>query len=70
MKILKQGKSKEEMDRIIKRVRRFECPTCDCVFEADETEYKHKFHQRNEEEWWECKCPNCGNSTGKSMPTR
>ena len=35
MKILKQGKSKEEVDRIIKRVRQFECSICGCVFEAD-----------------------------------
>ena len=57
MKILKQGKSKEEVDRIIKRVRQFECPICGCVFEADDTEYKYQFCQREAEEWWECNAP-------------
>lgn len=70
MKILKQGKSKEEIDRTIKQVRQFECSTCGCVFEADKTEYKHQFYQRDDEEWWECKCPNCGKLTNKSIPTR
>ena len=35
MKILKQGKSKEDVDRIIKQVRQFECFICGCVFETD-----------------------------------
>lgn len=70
MKILKQGKSKEEVDRIIKRVRQFECLTCGCVFEADDTEYKYQFCQREGDEWWECECPNCGTRTSKSIPAR
>ena len=70
MKILKQGKSKEEVDRIIKRVRQFKCLTCGCVFEADDAEYKYRFYQREGAEWWECKCPNCGKLTNKSIPTR
>lgn len=70
MKILKQGKSKEEVDRIIKRVRQFECLTCGCVFEADNTEYKYQFCQREGDEWWECECPNCGARTSKSIPAR
>lgn len=53
MKILKQGKSKEEIDRIIKRVRQFECSICGCVFEANDTEYKYQFSQREGTEWWE-----------------
>lgn len=59
MKILKQGKSKEEVERIFKQVRQFECPTCGCVFEADKTEYKYHCCQK-EGDWWECNCPNCG----------
>lgn len=70
MKIIKQGKSKEEVDRIIKRVRQFECSICGCVFEADDTEYKYRFYQIDATEWWECKCPNCGKLTNKSIPTR
>ena len=66
MKIIKQGKSKEEVDRIINRVIQFECPICDCVFEADDTEYEYQFNPK----WWVCKCPNCGKLTHKSIPTR
>lgn len=66
MKILKQGKSKEKVDRIIKQVRQFECSICGCVFEADNTEYKYQFSHK----WLECKCPNCGKLTNKSIPTR
>ena len=40
------------------------------VFEADNTEYKYQFSQREGTEWWECKCPNCGKLTNKSIPTR
>lgn len=68
MKIIKQGKSKEEIDRITKQVRQFECPTCGCVFEADNTEYKYHFGQGAG--LWECDCPNCGMLTTKSIPTR
>lgn len=68
MKIIKQGKSKEEIDRIIKQVRLFECPVCGCVFEADNTEYKYQYSQREAAEWWQCKCPNCGKPTDKSEP--
>ena len=60
MKIIKQGKSKEEIYRITKEVIRFECPLCDCVFEADNTEYKYRLDQREGRERWECNCPNCG----------
>ena len=60
MKIIKQGKSKEEIDRITKQVRQFECPVCDCVFEADNTEYKHRFNQSKDTKWLEYNCPNCG----------
>ena len=70
MKIIKQGKSKEEIDRITKRVRQFKCSICDCVFEADNTEYKHQFYQKEATDWWECKCPNCGMVTTESTPTR
>ena len=70
MKIIKQGKSQDEVNRIIKQVRQFECSICGCVFEADDTEYKYQFSQREGTEWWECKCPNCGKLTNKSIPTR
>lgn len=51
MKIIKQGKSKEEIYRITKEVIQFKCPLCDCVFEADNTEYKYHLDQREGSEW-------------------
>ena len=57
MKIIKQGKSKEELKAIFNKIKRFECKTCGCIFEADEDEYEC------EEEYtystYYCKCPNC-----------
>ena len=70
MKILKQGKTKEEVERIIKQTRQFECTICGCIFEADNTEYKHQCCQREATEWYECECPNCGKYTSKSIPVR
>lgn len=57
MKIIKQGKTIEELEAILKKTKRFECKICGCVFEADDGEYK----------WVEdhiygayvCDCPNC-----------
>lgn len=58
MKIIKQGKSKEELEKIKNVVKRFKCLTCECIFEADKTEYE------GEEDYiymtYHCKCPNCG----------
>ena len=57
MKIIKQGKTKEELDAILKETKRFECKTCGCIFEADKGEYKR------EEDFihgtYFCDCPNC-----------
>lgn len=58
MKIIKKGKTKEELKAILNKTKRFECKTCGCVFEANEDEYEV------EEEWiystYYCFCPNCG----------
>lgn len=58
MKIIKQGKSKEELEAILNKTKRFKCKTCGCVFEADEGEYDE------EDNFYTCiyycKCPNCG----------
>lgn len=58
MKILKEGKTKEELERILKHTECFECKTCGCIFEADDDEYEY------EEDWiystYYCICPNCG----------
>lgn len=58
MKIIKQGKSKEELKAILNRTKRFECMTCGCIFEADEDEYNKEecFYSYH----FHCKCPNCG----------
>lgn len=56
MKIIKQG----DLNKL-KRIKRFKCEHCGCVFEADNTEYVHKFSQRENCDWYEIKCPTCGN---------
>lgn len=60
MKIIKQGMSKAEIEKVKNAVKRFECRTCKCVFEADKTEYE------SEEGYmymtYYCKCPNCGDN--------
>ena len=59
MKIIKQGKTKDELKAILNKTKRFECRICGCIFEADEGEYTHNSHQYNETVYY-CKCPNCG----------
>ena len=57
MKIIKEGKSKEELEAILKATKRFECKTCGCVFEADNDEYNYMddyIYSR-----YYCECPNC-----------
>lgn len=61
MKIIIQGKSKEEVERQKKIVRHFECQACGCVFEADNTEYYYHQCGYNETEFL-CQCPNCTNT--------
>lgn len=56
MKIIKQGKSKEELNK--PKIRRFECHKCECVFDADETEYKADTDYIYTT--YSCVCPNCG----------
>lgn len=58
MKIIKQGKSKAEIKKIKNIVKRFKCLTCECVFEADNNEYKSS--QVYTYVPYYCKCPNCG----------
>lgn len=58
MKIIKQGKSKEELKTILNKTKRFECKTCGCIFEADKGEYK--FEEDYICSTYYCKCPNCG----------
>lgn len=58
MKVIKQGKTKEELKAKLKATKRFECKTCGCVFEADEDEYE--FEEDYIYSSYYCKCPNCG----------
>lgn len=58
MKIIKEGKTKEELERILKNTKRFECKTCGCIFEADDDEYKWDTDYIYSTLY--CKCPNCG----------
>lgn len=58
MKIIRQGKSKEEFERTIKATKRFECKLCGCIFEADKGEYKSYECEYNGIDYY-CICPNC-----------
>lgn len=68
MKIIKQGKSKEELEKVLRHTVRFTCHTCDCVFEADKDEYSvssdYGFYTVRT-----CICPNC-QSVAIETPTR
>lgn len=58
MKIIKQGKSKADVERMIKATKRFECELCGCIFEANKGEYKSYECEYNEIDYY-CICPNC-----------
>ena len=55
MKIIKDG----DLERT-KKVKRFECTNCGCVFEASKSEYKVEFEDN--ETYFRCKCPTCKNT--------
>ncbi len=57
MKIIKEGKTKEELEKILKNTKRFECRTCGCIFEADDDEYE--FEEDRIRTTYYCSCPNC-----------
>ena len=53
MKIITKGDVRKA-----RKVIRFECKRCGCVFEADSTEFDKEFIASNE--WYyHCKCPTC-----------
>ena len=68
MKVIKEGKSKDVYEKIIRKTRIFTCNVCDCVFEADDVEYK--YHYVMGDEWYTCDCPNCHLETSNSQPIR
>lgn len=68
MNIIKQGKSKEELEKIRKQTKRFACSLCDCIFEADINEYNYE--EENTFISYYCECPNCGEKAYEARPTR
>lgn len=54
MKIIKQG----DINRL-KEIKRFECKSCGCIFEAENAEYKREYSQRDDCGWYAIKCPTC-----------
>ena len=53
MKIIKQGDLSK-----LKKIKRFECLTCGCIFEAEAPEYQWYSGQYNED-CYSCECPCC-----------
>ncbi|MCM1166432.1 MAG: hypothetical protein NC299_13380 [Lachnospiraceae bacterium] len=53
MKIIKDG-----VPERLKKVKRFECGACGCVFEAEKGEYE--CDTQYNETFFSCKCPCCG----------
>lgn len=54
MKIIKQG----DLNRL-GEIKCFKCKACGCVFEADNTEYKREYSQRENRGWFAIICPTC-----------
>lgn len=59
MKIIEQGLSNEEIERMKNGIKTFKCAVCGCKFEADMCEYNIQPCDYNENEYV-CRCPNCG----------
>lgn len=60
MKVLKAGKSKEELEVILKAEKQFECKTCGCIFSATNDEYSYVRDYIYAVCYCYCRCPNCG----------
>ena len=56
MKIIKQG----DVSRLV-HIRRFDCPLCGCVFEADNNEYGEVLSMMDI--YWRITCPCCKKKT-------
>lgn len=52
MKIIKEGDLKK-----LKKIKRFECKECGCIFEAEKDEYK--WGSQYNEAYYYCACPYC-----------
>ena len=70
MKILRHGDSAvlRELNKLVQ----FHCPTCECIFEADHTEYAQNFHYNLdnavESGIYVTKCPDCHRPVLKEIP--
>lgn len=60
MKIIKEG----GFDTF-RRIKRFECTRCGCIFEADETEYRSGSYYN--ETYYYCECPFCKRNTSNEI---
>lgn len=56
MNIIKQGDMKRQ-----DKTRRFACDKCGCIWEANQTEYRHEWDRNGDT--IVCSCPTCGNDT-------
>jgi hypothetical protein len=45
--------------RTVMEMRFFKCKVCGCEFEADNTEYRRDYSQRENCGWYTIKCPTC-----------
>lgn len=54
MRVIKYGDTNR-----LRGIRRFICKECGCEFEADKTEYKYIFDQREDCGWYSIRCPTC-----------
>lgn len=52
----------------LNRVKRFECKSCGCIFEADKTEYRS--NSQYNETYYYCECPFCKKDTGGEVICR
>lgn len=52
MKIIKEG----DLNKL-KKIKRFECKECGCIFEAEKNEYKHG--SQYNDTYYYCECPFC-----------
>lgn len=59
IRVIKPGKSKEELERAERAPKVFKCLRCECVFEADKRVYTSRRCGPYNESEYVCDCPNC-----------
>lgn len=63
MRIIRKGSLE-----LPKKIKRFHCKECGCIFEAEKSEYQ--FGIQYNETYYYCQCPTCGKITYKEIPIR